>query len=229
MAKNPLVSIVIRTKNESKFVGKVLKLLYKQTFKDFEIIIVDSGSTDYTLKIVKKFPVRIIEIPPEGYRPGKSLNIGISKAKGKYICILSGHSIPITDTWLSDGLKVLKEKKVAAVTGYYSELALGYIFRPIWRFAFSAHRFRQNNIPWITNSNSMIRKDLWEKYHFDESLCSSEDYDWGKEMLNRGFNVVKYKPFSVFHSHTLIGRPGYWQSRAKWKKWNAVIDRKVRS
>lgn len=90
MVKNPLLSIVIRTKNEEKFIGLVLKLLYKQTFKDFEVIIVDSGSVDRTLERVKQFPVKIINIDGNKYTPGWALNVGISKAKGKYICILSG-------------------------------------------------------------------------------------------------------------------------------------------
>jgi len=50
--KSPLVSFVIRTKDEGKFIGKVLSLLFKQTLQDFEIIIVDSGSTDKTLEFV---------------------------------------------------------------------------------------------------------------------------------------------------------------------------------
>ena len=102
--KNPLVSIVIRTKNEAKYLGKVLNLLLKQTFKNFEIIIVDSGSTDQMLEIVKKFPIRLYKISQKDFTYGYSLNYGINKAKGKYICILSGHSIPISNNWLASGV-----------------------------------------------------------------------------------------------------------------------------
>jgi hypothetical protein len=89
-------------------------------------------------------------------------------------------------------------------------------------------KYRKDFDPWMTNTNAIIRKDLWESYHFDENLTGCEDYDWAKEMLFRGFNVVKYKPFSSFHSHLFLGRPGYFQMKPKWKKWNAIIDKKGR-
>lgn len=228
MEEKPIVSIVIRTKNEEKFIGKVLKLLFRQTFKNFEIIIVDSGSTDKTLEIVKKFPVKLIKIKPKDFNFSYALNIGIRKAKGKYVCIISGHSVPITDTWLSDTVKLFKDRKIAAISGYYSSFLLGYINRFVGRISLMSHKRRKNFDPWLTNTNSIIRKDLWKKYPFDEKLEGSEDYDWAKEMIHRGFNVVKYKPFSVFHSHFLLGRPGYFQMLPKWEKWNAVIDKKKR-
>lgn len=226
--KNPEVSFVIRTKNEGKFIGKVLDFLQKQTFKDFEIIIVDSGSTDKTLEIVRKFPITLVKIKPSDFNFSYALNLGISKAKGKYIAIISGHSIPITDTWLKDGVAVLKEENVAGVSGTFSEFMAGYFNRGIERLALFFHKNRIDYSPWLTNTNALIKKSLWQKYHFDESLSGCEDYDWGKEMISRGYNVVKYKPFSVFHSHILLGRPGYFRSLSKWRKWNEIVDKKKR-
>lgn len=51
----PLVSFVIRTKNEDKFLEKVLRSLYSQSYTNIEIVVVDSGSTDETIKINKKY------------------------------------------------------------------------------------------------------------------------------------------------------------------------------
>lgn len=228
MNKNPDVSFVIRTKNEEKFIGRVLNLLQKQTHKNFEIIIIDSGSTDKTLEIIRRFPTRLIEIRPSDFNFSYALNMGISKAKGKYIAIISGHSIPITDTWLEDSIKLFKDKKVAAISGYYSEIPVGYFWRSLGRIFFSGNRQIKDFDPWMTNSNAIIRKELWEEYHFDETLPSCEDYDWAKEMLFRGYNIVKYRPFSVFHSHFLLGRPGYYKMLPKWKKWANIVDKKKR-
>lgn len=228
LSKKPIVSVVIRTKNEEKFIGLVLDLLYRQTFKEFEVVIVDSGSSDKTLEIVKRYPVKILKISPKDFTYGLSLNLGIENSKGKYICIMSGHSIPISDTWLSDGVSVLEEKDVAAVSSYYSEFILGYFSRLIGRISLIALKHRLDYTPWITNTNSLIKKRLWEEYHFDEKLEGSEDYDWGKEMIARGYNVVKYKPFSVFHSHRLLGKPTYHDMLPIWGKWNEIVDRKKR-
>lgn len=49
--------IIIRTKNEERWIGKCLEKIFKQTYKNFEVVIVDSGSTDKTLEIAGKFRV----------------------------------------------------------------------------------------------------------------------------------------------------------------------------
>jgi len=226
--KKPRVSFVIRTKDESMWIGKVLKFLMSQTFKDFEIIIVDSGSTDKTLEIVKKFPTRLVQIKPEEFNYSYALNLGISKAKGEYIGIISGHSIPISDTWLSDGLKNFKDGKIAAVSGNYSSVPVGYFSRSLGRLFFKPYQKRLNFNPWMTNTNALIRKSLWKKYPFDEKLPECEDYDWASEMISRGYNVIKDPKFSIFHSHFLLGKPGYLERLPKWKRLCALIDKRKR-
>jgi len=226
--KKPRVSFVIRTKDESMWIGKVLQCLMDQTFRDFEIIIVDSGSTDKTLEIVKKFPIRLIQIKPEEFNYSYALNLGISKANGKYISIISGHSIPVSDSWLSDGLKNFKDGKVAAVTGYCSSVPIGYLSRRLGRLFFKHYQKRLNFNPWMTNTNSLVRKDLWEKYPFDEKLPECEDYDWASEMISRGYNVIKDPKFSIFHSHFLLGKPGYFARKPRWEKICTLIDKRKR-
>lgn len=226
--KKPRVSFVIRTKDESMWIGKVLQFLMDQTFRDFEIIIVDSGSTDKTLEIVKKFPTKLIQIKPEKFNYSYALNLGISKANGKYIGIISGHSIPVSDSWLSDGLKNFKDGKVAAISGNYSSLPIGYFSRSLGRLFFKPYQKKLNFNPWMTNTNSLVRKDLWEKYPFDEKLPECEDYDWASEMISRGYNIIKDPKFNVFHSHFLLGRPGYLARKPRWEKICAIIDKRKR-
>ena len=97
---NPTTSWVIRTKNEEKWVGKVLETLLMQSRLDFEIIIVDSGSQDNTLEILKNFPIRkLIQIKPENFQYAYALNLGIREAWGNYIGIISAHSLPVSRTW----------------------------------------------------------------------------------------------------------------------------------
>jgi len=226
--KKPRVSFVIRTKDESMWVGKVLQFLMDQTFRDFEIIIVDSGSTDKTLEIVKKFPIRLMQIKPEEFNYSYALNLGISKANGKYIGIISGHSIPVSDSWLSDGLKNFKDRKVAAISGNNSSVPVGYFSRSLGRLFFKTYQKKLNFNPWMTNTNSLIRKDLWEQYPFDEKLPECEDYDWASEMIARGYNVIKDPKFNVFHSHFLLGKPGYLARKPRWEKICATIDKRKR-
>ena len=226
--RKPTVSFVIRTKNEGRFIGKVLRFVHQQTFEDFEVIIVDSGSTDRTLEKVKKYPVRLLEIKPEEFNFSYALNLGIKHSKGKFICIISGHSIPISDTWLKDGMGNFKDKKVAAVTGHCTSFPIGYFNRNVGRMLFSPRVKTKNNTPWMTNSNSIIKKDLWKIYPFNEKLSGTEDYDWACEMLSRGYKIIKDKRFGVFHSHFLLGRPGHRKMSPIWKNWVKEIDKKKR-
>src|SRR3989344_3651284 len=66
----PETSIVIRTYNEEKHIGNLLRAIETQDYKDYEIIIVDSGSTDKTLEIAEKHPVRIIKIEKRDFTSG---------------------------------------------------------------------------------------------------------------------------------------------------------------
>jgi len=229
-SKKPLVSFVTRTKNEARWIGKVLKGLQAQTFKNFEIIVVDSDSTDKTLEIIKKFPTKLIQIKQEEFNFSYALNLGIKVARGKFICIISGHSLPISSTWLEDGLKNFKNPKVAAVSGHYSSAPFGYFSEKLGRLFFAPYQKKKINFcPWMTNTNTIIRRHLWEKYPFDEKLKEGcEDYDWACEMIARGHNVIKDPKFSVFHSHFLLGKPGYYQRLPQWEKTCAMIDKRKR-
>lgn len=229
MPKNPTVSVVIRTKDEALWIGKVLRFFKSQTFQDFEIIIVDSESNDNTVEIVQKFPVKLIRIKQKDFNYSYALNLGIKESKGKYICIISGHSIPISDTWLSDGLKNFNDNAVAGVSGFYSSFPVGYFSRELGRLFSTLHSKKyKGNSPWMTNTNSLIRRSLWEKYPFDERLPECEDYDWASEMISRGFRVVKDPKFNVFHSHFLLGRPGYLARKARWAKIVFEINKRKR-
>lgn len=80
----------------------------------------------------------------------------------------------------------------------------------------------------LTNTNSIIRKELWEDYHFDESLQESEDHDWAAEMLARGYKIVYDPAFNVYHSHGGFGRPTLYDRLELWKGLVEKINLKPR-
>ncbi len=94
--ETPLISIIVRTKNEEKLIDKCLSAVFNQSFKDFEVIVVDSGSQDKTLELAKQYPVKIIEYRhiDNNFKPGRALNLGIQNSSGKYIVMLSAHCVP---------------------------------------------------------------------------------------------------------------------------------------
>lgn len=86
--KTILVSVIVLTFNSAKYVGRCLKYLSLQKEKNFEVILVDAGSIDNTLKIIKSYApglnIKILFAPNTNM--GQARNIGIKKSVGKYIC-----------------------------------------------------------------------------------------------------------------------------------------------
>lgn len=87
MKKNPLVSIVLPTKNEENYIGLLLDSLSKQTYKNFEVIVVDGNSKDKTVKIAKSYGARVIQEYGKYRSLPNARNIGIKNAKGDIVAV----------------------------------------------------------------------------------------------------------------------------------------------
>ena len=109
--KNKLAaSIIIRGKNEARWLKILLPILKNQSLNNFEIIFCDNNSSDNTLEILKRFNIKKI-LNFKKYLPGKILNSGIKICEGEFICILSSHCIPVSNTWLQEHLDFIKKIK----------------------------------------------------------------------------------------------------------------------
>ncbi len=99
--ENVLLSVVILTKNNGTTIGKVLQQIQAQQINDpFEIIVVDSGSSDDTIKKVSQFNVKFYTIPPGEFGHGRTRNLASGYATGDYIVYLSADAIPANGKWL---------------------------------------------------------------------------------------------------------------------------------
>ena len=99
----------------------MFKKIFEQTYKNFEVVIVDNNSNDRTVLRAKKYPVKIVKV--NDFFPGKAINLGIRKSKGKIIICLSAHCIPVNNDWLKRLIFDLKNKKVAGVYGMQKPLS----------------------------------------------------------------------------------------------------------
>ena len=111
------VSIVIRTLNEAKHLENLMKGIHEQNYQDWEIVLVDSGSTDGSLDIAERYGARIFHIPQKEFTFGRSLNIGCENALGDYLVFASGHVWPVTNNWLRNMIKPFEESSIAMVYG----------------------------------------------------------------------------------------------------------------
>ena len=89
-----MVSIIIRNRNEERYIGYAIQSAYDFLGYDVEIVVVDNESTDNSIRIVNKFEylnIKKVTIPKNNYSPGRSLNMGIKQCSHEYILVLSAH------------------------------------------------------------------------------------------------------------------------------------------
>jgi glycosyltransferase involved in cell wall biosynthesis len=195
----PVASIVIRAKNEEALLARTLSGVFSQTLDDIEVILVDSGSTDHTLEIAQKFPVKIIEIRPQDFTYGRALNAGCAKAKGEFLVALSAHAIPLTRDWLKLLLDHFEDPHVAGVWGGETTST----DRPL-----PTRIYRQNLSTFLdyvyfgfSNANGAARKAIWQTHHFREDLPATEDKEWAYWALGAGYSIVYDSRALVLHDH----------------------------
>lgn len=199
----PEISIIIRTFNEEKFLPDLLDALNRQSFRDFETLIVDSGSVDRTREIATQKADKLLPIESHNFTFGHSLNIGIQEASGKYIAIASAHTLPFNEQWLVKLIEPLRDNNTAMVYGRqiggdsskFSETQdMRRTFGPK-RAVLRPPKFFANN------ANSAVRKDLWLEHPFDESLLGLEDIEWAKYWMERSYQVVYEPEAALYHIH----------------------------
>ena len=200
----PEISIIIRTKNEEAWIAHCLSMVYKQDFKDFEVILIDNRSTDNTVNIAKRFPIDKIQYIDK-FLPGKALNQGILLSTGRYIVCLSAHCVPKNTDWLSSLLKNFEvDKNLAGVYG--RQLPLSFttdVDKRDLLIVFGRDRRIQVKDYFFHNANSMIRREVWDKFPFDKKVTNIEDRVWGKEVISAGYHIVYDPEASVYHHHGL--------------------------
>ena len=199
------VSVVIRAKNEAGFIGQTLEAVFGQSGIDsLEVLVVDSGSTDSTLDLVARFPVQLIQIPPESFTYGRALNFGIQAARGPYVVSLSAHSLPADPFWLVNLLRSFSQPLVAGVFGRQIPRSNATILElaGMWMSGVTGREARlRSDHPMFSNANSAFRRSLWLTTPFDETVRGGEDLAWARTVQSQGY-LIAYEPAAaVFHSH----------------------------
>lgn len=106
--KQPLISVIIPAYNEERYIKKCLQSLRNQFLKDFEIIVVDDGSTDLTYSSASEFGVKVIRLPHKG--SGNARNFGAKVASGKILVFLDA-DMYVDKYYLKNIIKPIKTRR----------------------------------------------------------------------------------------------------------------------
>lgn len=233
---NYKISIVIRTYNEQKHIGDVLESLRKQNYRNFEVIIVDSESTDGTLKIAEKYDTKIIHIKKDDFNYSYASNIGVQNSTGDIVCFLSGHSVPVKENYLLDMNEVFQNPQIGACYGDVIALPDGsWVEKAFNRLGYIKNKMSgknrgialENKIhPGIFScSNASAKRELLLKHPFAVELGrGGEDVEVAYRIMQDGYFVARVPDLLVMHSHgSGLGKFG-----KELKSWRAMYREVLR-
>lgn len=215
------VSIIIPTKNGGDILEKVLTAVYSQKTKYiYEVICVDSGSTDNTIKIIKKFGCKLFEIAPKDFGHGKTRNYGASKGTGEFIIFITQDAEPATDSWLENFIDAMKsdDEIVGGFGIHYPYPDCNVFDKRDLKVHFEGFG-SDNTIFWLedkqryereegyrhllaffSDNNSCLKRSVWEKYPYDD-VNFAEDQIWARKMIELGYKKLYCPHAPVYHSH----------------------------
>ena len=203
MILKPKISIIVRSKNEERWISKLLLAIKEQTFKDYEIILVDNQSTDKTILLAEKHVDKLVSI--DKYKPGAALNRGCEVATGDYLVFISAHCLPCSDSWLSDLYETITKHESNGCVGVYGrQKPFSFSSAATKRdltIVFGLDEKIQKKDPFFHNANSIISRASWEKRNFDEDITNIEDRIWADLYLQEGKNIVYTPNAEVYHYH----------------------------
>jgi len=198
----PKVSIIVRCYNEEAHIGRLLSGIMQQDGEPPEIIVVDSGSTDATLSIVRQYPAKILTIDKDDFSFGHSLNVGCEAATGEILVFASAHVYPLYSDWLQHLLQPFESDRVACVYGRQSgNDTTKFSEHQVFARWFPEQSDMNQDHPFCNNANAAVRRSVWERFRYDETLTGLEDIAWARQAQSAGFRVAYKADAEVVHVH----------------------------
>lgn len=216
---NPRVSIIITTFNGSKYIGETIETVLRQDFTDWELIIVDDGSTDNTEEVVRSHADERVTFLKAGRigKNGKVKNLGLEKCRGEFIAFID-HD----DLWhaekLSRQVRALESNHGAGfcLTGGYNFREKGvpceyfYATRSGERVGSVFHDFFLSRLAVLTQALLVRRRCVQEVNGFDESLVFADPAFIAK-LASRFTAVILHEPLLFRRLHEMNSSTHYWE------------------
>lgn len=187
------LSIVIPALNEEKFINNLLDDILNNTYKDYEIIVSDSGSKDNTKEIVKEFTAKNpnITLVDAGKGAATARNCGAAQAKGAYILFLDADQ-RIPEDFIEKSMEEMKKRELT-MGGHYSKPTGDKFIDKVFWFVCNNLLFRPAQYVYPsanTGSGLIVKRSLHETIKgFDKEIHVTHDHDY----VRRGSKIEKFR------------------------------------
>lgn len=218
------VTICILTYNGEDYLGRILESLFNQkTNHSYEVLIIDSGSTDSTLEIIKKFKKVILhQITNKEFGHGKTRNYAAKLARGTYVAYLTHDAIPSHNKWLDEMIRPFEiNEKIVGVTGkqiprpncfpllkyeiqsVFKGLGTDFGTTLFYKDEFVTNQGLYDAISFYSDANSAARRDYVLNQFPYQNVQYAEDQLFGRDIIDAGYYKVYAPRASVEHSNDL--------------------------
>jgi teichuronic acid biosynthesis glycosyltransferase TuaG len=202
MNKTPRISVIIPTYNHSNYVVETLMSVFAQSFNDFEIIVVNDGSTDNTVEVLKPFIEKglIQYYEQENKGQASARNFGLSCAGGEYITFLDDDDIlPINK--LETQLNRIQGTSIAAIGGVSGRIIKGKMQFPSCENEEKTFKFEDifDGSPFCSPGQVLISsKHLRAVNGFDPEIWGADDLDLWMRLIKQG-DIVKTSEIALWY------------------------------
>lgn len=223
---DPLASIIMRSFNEGWALRETLPALLAQNYSNWELIVIDSGSSDGSRELIHEFgPEHFIQIQPHEYNPSRVMNHGMRLARGEFGIFLNADATPQGENWLRALVEALQDPETAAVFGRQ-------IPRPDCEAVYACDYARcfgpeRESARWehfFSMVSSGLRKDIWVQRGFVEKLQYAEDDEYTRWARTLGYKVAYCPESVVMHSHNYTAaqaeQRSFGDAKALAASWN---------
>lgn len=213
----PRISIVTPTFNQGQYIEQTIQSVINQNYPNLEYIIIDGGSIDATLEIIKQYPVQLYQMPPEEFNHELTRQFGVEKAKGEFIVFTVLDAMAHDEYWIKNMIRHFMDEKVTGVYG--QQIVLQHKdknphqwFRPQSLPKIGIKHFPEKGSFEKLDNEAQFRASQWDdvtacyrasiikNYPFTRTGFA-EDLIWAKEALKRGDKLISDPNAMVEHYH----------------------------
>lgn len=202
--KYPAISIVMPVRNAQDYLDRSLSSVYANSFKDFEMIVVNDGSKDDSEKIIRKYPIDTYIVFPSNKGHAVARNEGANKAKGRIILFIDA-DIELKEDTLKKIFGHFEDTACQCVIGLYSKTHpnsdIFSCYKNMWiHYTYFTSPERVN---WFFSAIGAIKKEIWDKSGFFDPKfhikTGGGDIDFGFRLIRQGISIILDKDIEVIH------------------------------